>query len=513
MNNTIKIPNPNSSLDFDFWNNDYIIDENIGDSEYKFHRDDNNCENKINMTRSEINFMELEVFESKLSPELSKEKKMSLLIVVLLQMVFNNNNTKLEQIYDFLNKKNILDLEVTKKNYGGLRQNLSLLIESVNNQNLSTNEKLINNFESISNSKCKKNKFRSNFNQIKLLGQGAYGLVFKVYHKFEKKFYAIKKIFITKEIIKDNYDIFKEIQIYSELQSDNIVRYYSSWVEIDFESIVEYNKNDLDENEKINYLCPILFIQMELCDFTLKEYLLSYSQDDSIENKINILKQICCGLNYLNSKNIIHRDIKPDNIFIKFNNIDNNNIVKLGDFGLCKKYLYENINKNEITKTIDIYDNLTNDNYLLLNDLIECISSENLDNSEDNKDKLYLKSININKNINSENLYLDNRLLNSMSKYIGTGIYRAPEIEFGKYDSKIDVYSIGIIMFELFYNFKTNSEKINIISKIKLNEFNISNFDIITNKSIRNILVNLLDNNPSNRYELKILIEKINLIK
>ena len=84
---------------------------------------------------------------------------------------------------------------------------------------------------------------------------------------------------------------------------------------------MEYNLqiNSIDYNEQlesIDYICPILFIQMELCDFTLKDYLLIYSKDDSYENKINIIKQIICGLEYLESKNIIHRDIKPDNIFL-----------------------------------------------------------------------------------------------------------------------------------------------------------------------------------------------------
>ena len=41
--------------------------------------------------------------------------------------------------------------------------------------------------------------------------------------------------------------------------------------------------------------------------------------------------QLCMAIGYLHKYNIIHRDIKPANIFI-----DENNNIKLGDFGIIK---------------------------------------------------------------------------------------------------------------------------------------------------------------------------------
>ena len=37
-------------------------------------------------------------------------------------------------------------------------------------------------------------------------------------------------------------------------------------------------------------------------------------------------------------KNIIHKDLKPENIFIKYNKNKTDFIVKLGDFGLSREY-------------------------------------------------------------------------------------------------------------------------------------------------------------------------------
>ena len=378
---------------------------------------------------------------------LTKEKKMSLLIVVLLQIIFNDKSNKLDKIYSFLNKNSLIELDVIENKYSNIRNNLTFLIESLNSLS-STNNEILETSISYEITKTNVNKFSTNFNQLVILGNGAYGICYKVFHKFEKKYYAIKKIFITPDIVADGYEIFREIQLYCNIEHPNIVKYYSSWVDIDVSSIIEFNKQQyLLGEDTINSICPTLFIQMELCDRNLREYILSYGIDDILDNKINFFKQIIQGVKYLHEQNIIHRDIKPDNIFIS------NGIAKIGDFGLSK----------------------------MINNTFNTDSYKVLQLEHDN-----------------------NKIIsyNNMSENVGTGIYIAPEIDTGSYNKSIDIYALGILFIELLLNITTNHQKIIIISNIKncpiiINNPEISCF-LITTK-YNDIIIKMIDNNPACR--------------
>lgn len=61
----------------------------------------------------------------------------------------------------------------------------------------------------------------------------------------------------------------------------------------------------------------VAFIQMELCHATLSHLLSKRQKIDRIENLV-ILIQLCSGLLYMHGHGLIHRDVKPTNIFLDF---------------------------------------------------------------------------------------------------------------------------------------------------------------------------------------------------
>jgi serine/threonine protein kinase len=80
---------------------------------------------------------------------------------------------------------------------------------------------------------------------------------------------------------------------------------------------------------------------------------LNYSLDDLLINgkinefiKINYLKQIACGLNYLHQNQILHLDLKLDNIMI-----DYDNTIKIIDFGMSEILFEENLLTAELKCT------------------------------------------------------------------------------------------------------------------------------------------------------------------
>ncbi len=106
------------------------------------------------------------------------------------------------------------------------------------------------------------------------------------------------------------------------------------------QNIIEINRFFKDEVEdEQNRKVHDYWIMMELCEHgNLNEYFRNNPlKFDNITVKLDLMCQIMCGLEYLHSQKVIHRDIKPGNILIgKDPHQADQVVVKISDFGLSK---------------------------------------------------------------------------------------------------------------------------------------------------------------------------------
>ena len=99
--------------------------------------------------------------------------------------------------------------------------------------------------------------------------------------------------------------------------------------------------------------------------------------------------------------------------------------------------------------------------------------------------------------------------MNNRSTFCGTIEYMAPEIVASeKYDYSVDVWSLGVLLYELLMGyspFKSKKEK-NIMLKIKLHDLSFDKDRHLSEECI-NLINGLLDNNPQTRFKLKDIFE------
>ena len=166
------------------------------------------------------------------------------------------------------------------------------------------------------------------FEIIKDIGKGSFGLVLLVRRLLDNKIYALKRVKLSKMSNKEKINSLNEIRFLASISHQNIIAYKESFFEDNSDTlnlVLEY-ADDGDLQSKI-------FNQRKIKTYFKEKIIWSYF--------IQILK----GLKTLHDNNVIHRDLKSANIFIT-----KNGILKLGDLNISKLYKenYLNLNNSQM---------------------------------------------------------------------------------------------------------------------------------------------------------------------
>ena len=152
----------------------------------------------------------------------------------------------------------------------------------------------------------------------------SYNFAIKISKRFQKKSKAKKN---EKEESKNVKEIPHEIN-FVELRELTILKKLSRSHHLNIVNLLDYHIGD---NETL--------ILMDYVPTDLMKFLASNKTNPKIMNEKffkNIAHQIISGVNHLHSQQIIHRDIKLENILYD----EQNNIAKIGDFGLSRVFDY-----------------------------------------------------------------------------------------------------------------------------------------------------------------------------
>ena len=154
------------------------------------------------------------------------------------------------------------------------------------------------------------------YTALSILGKGTFGVVYRAKEEKSDDFIAIKRVFQDKKYKNRELDILKE------LNHPNIIS-----LKHFFYTKVENGQNGLE----IYLNCVMDYFPQTLARI-LSTNFQSRKQLEPFIAKLYAY-QMLSSLKYLHSKNIAHRDIKPQNILVN----PKNNKIKLCDFGSAKK--------------------------------------------------------------------------------------------------------------------------------------------------------------------------------
>ncbi|XP_057526695.1 eIF-2-alpha kinase GCN2-like isoform X2 [Amaranthus tricolor] len=168
-----------------------------------------------------------------------------------------------------------------------------------------------------------KSRYKSEFEELAMLGEGVFGKVFRCRNRLDEKEYAIKVIPFSSE---EQEKIVLEVKILAKMCHPNVVTYHQAWIEDRLSASPPCSEGS--SSSSTPSIDKTLYIILELCFGTLES---KESKDIKNNNVWKTINEIYSGLEYIHNQGVIHRDLTLQNIFL-----DRAGVAKIGDFGIAR---------------------------------------------------------------------------------------------------------------------------------------------------------------------------------
>lgn len=201
--------------------------------------------------------------------------------------------------------------------------------------------------------------------------------------------------------------------------------------------------------ERRRHVIQYMYIQMEFCEKSTMRTAIDGNLYQDKERLWKLFREIVEGLAHIHQQGMIHRDLKPVNIFL-----DSKDHVKIGDFGLATTSVLALQHQND----------------------------------------------------NNQNMKPQLNFGDSQTGQVGTALYTAPELSGNAskstYNQKVDLYSLGVIFFEMCTPpLQTGMERVKTIAALRTPAVELPD-RILQDESYKNeveLLRWLLDHSPNKR--------------
>jgi len=345
-------------------------------------------------------------------------------------------------------------------------------------------------------------RHRTEYERIKTLGSGAFGTTHLVKNVIDKRLYALKCIRLgsgAKFGSEETSDkVLREVDALSALRSDNVVRYYAAWVERG--EIERDDEESFDELDDCTTADDITTNNNEetcnLCNEQYTDWIISYEQwglIDAVLQPLNLCRQ-CYTKSLPPHIAVSEIDIRekcflPECLYISMEYggdtlsdvmrtmTDADDALRWSLFGQCVQGLYSIHDQGFYHRDVKPGNIFVKDGIAKIGDLglstdahMECSSNA------------------------------------GSSTGVGTLLYSAPEVEEGRYE-KADIFSLGVVLVELFSNFTTGMERAAVLGKVRKGE--IPTEEWASDITWAALARSMVDQNPEKRPTAREILQQL----